>query len=69
MKLIPTLALASLLASAAAFAADPPPPPASSPPAATPAKKSLKDCRAEASAKKLEGEERKKFITDCRAGT
>ncbi|HEX7418045.1 MAG TPA: PsiF family protein [Steroidobacteraceae bacterium] len=66
MKLIPMLALASLLSSAVAFAADAPP--ATATPAAAMVKKSLKDCRKEASDKKLTGDERKTFIKDCRAG-
>jgi hypothetical protein len=67
MKLIPLLALATLLSSAVAFAADAPPATAAAPAAAT-AKKSLKDCRKEASDKKLSGDERKNFIKDCRDG-
>jgi hypothetical protein len=72
MKLIPMLAVASLLSSAAAFAQTPPAAPAASPPAATtPAPKhhSRKYCHKHANAQNLTGADRAAFIKSCRAGT
>jgi len=74
MKLIPVLAVASLLSSAAAFAQTPPAAPAASPPPAsttTPAPKhhSRKYCHKHANAQNLTGADRAAFIKSCRAGT
>ncbi len=67
MKLIPMLAVASLLTSGAAFAADAPA--AAAAPAAKASHPSLKHCRKEASEKGLKGKEAKAYVKECRAGT
>jgi len=69
MKLAATLTAIALIGSASAFAADAPAGGAATAPAAAPAKHmSLKACNKQADSKKLTGEDRTKFVKDCRAG-
>ena len=71
MKLLSTLTVAALLASGAAFAATAASDakPTATPAAATPASRpSLKHCERAAAAKKLTGDEKEKFVKDCRQG-
>lgn len=68
MKLLPTLALTALMTAGSAFAASTPTPTAT-PAAATPAKHhSAMHCEKEAKAKKLTGDDEKKFVRNCRNG-
>jgi hypothetical protein len=68
MKLAATLTALALIGSASAFAADAPAGAATAP-AAAPAKHlSLKACNKQADGKKLTGDDRAKFVKDCRAG-
>jgi hypothetical protein len=68
MKLAATLTAIALIGSASAFAADAPAGAATAP-AAAPAKHlSLKACNKQADGKKLTGDDRAKFVKDCRAG-
>ena len=72
MKLLSTLTLAALLTSGAAFASSTTPtatPASSATPAASHAKhNSAMHCEKEARAKKLSGDDEKKFVKECRAG-
>ncbi len=72
MKLFPSLALAALLSAGAAFAATTPTatPAGSATPAASSTAKhhSTSHCEKEAKAKKLTGEEEKKFVKECKEG-
>ena len=69
MKLAATLTAIALIGSASAFAADAPAAATAPAPAAAPAKHmSLKACNKQADGKKLTGDERAKFVKDCRAG-
>jgi hypothetical protein len=65
MKLLPTLMIVALMSAGSAFAAT-----TATPAAATPAAKhhSAMHCEKEAKAKKLSGDDEKKFVKDCRAG-
>ena len=70
MKLLSTLTLAALMSAGAAFAATTPTatPASSATPASTPAKHESKGhCEKQAEAKKLSGDEKDKFMTDCKA--
>ena len=65
MKLLPTLTLAALMTAGAAFAASTP----SATPAAKPAKhESSMHCEKQAKEKKLTGDEKDKFVKECKAG-
>ena len=73
MKLLSTLTIATLLAAGSAFAASATPtatPAASAAPASVHAAKhhSAAHCEKEARAKKLSGDDEKKFVKECRAG-
>ena len=74
MKLFTSLALAALLSAGAAYAASPPTatPASSATPAAASSSatkhKSAQHCEKEAKAKKLSGDEEKKFVKDCTEG-
>ena len=72
MKLFPSLALAALLSAGAAYAATAPTatPAGSATPAASSTAKhhSTSHCEKEAKAKKLTGEEEKKFVKECKEG-
>lgn len=70
MKLLSTLTLAALLSAGAAFAATTPTatPASSATPAATSTKHEGKGhCEKQAEAKKLSGDEKDKFMTECKA--
>lgn len=69
MKLLSTLTLAALMSAGAAFAANTPTatPASSATPAATPAKHEGKmHCDKQAAEKKLTGDEKDKFIKECK---
>jgi psiF repeat len=68
MKLAATLTAIALIGSASAFAADAPAGSATAPAAAPAKHMSLKACNKQADGKKLTGDERAKFVKDCRAG-
>jgi hypothetical protein len=73
MKLFPTLALAALLSAGAAYAATTPtatPASSATPAAASSSSKhhSATHCEKEAKAKKLTGDEEKKFVKECKEG-
>jgi hypothetical protein len=71
MKLLPTFALAALLTAGTAFASTAPTatPASGATPAATHTKhNSAMHCEKEAKAKKLSGDDEKKFVKECRAG-
>lgn len=72
MKLFTSLALAALLSAGAAYAASTPTatPASSATPAATDSAKhhSAAHCEKEAKAKKLTGDEGKKFVKECEEG-
>ena len=72
MKLLSTLTLAALLTAGTAFASSTTPtatPVSSATPAAAHAKhNSAMHCEKEAKAKKLSGDDEKKFVKECRAG-
>jgi len=71
MKLLPTLSLAALMCAGAAFAATTPTatPASSATPAARPAKhESSMHCEKQAKEKKLTGDEKDKFVKECKAG-
>ena len=72
MKLFPSLALTALLSAGAAYAATAPTatPAGSATPAASSTAKhhSTSHCEKEAKAKKLTGEEEKKFVKECKEG-
>jgi hypothetical protein len=71
MKMLSTLTIAAFLVSGAAFAAADAKPTATPAASATPAEKHSggKHCLKQADAKKLTGDEKKKFLADCKAGT
>jgi len=70
MKILSTLTLAAIVVGGAAFAADAAKPTATPAASATPAAAHTggKHCMKQADAKKLTGDEKKKFIEDCKAG-
>jgi Spy/CpxP family protein refolding chaperone len=70
MKLLPTLTLAALMTAGAAFAASTPTAtPATSATTAKPAKhESSMHCEKQAKEKKLTGDEKDKFVKECKAG-
>ncbi|MFO1426673.1 MAG: PsiF family protein [Steroidobacteraceae bacterium] len=70
MKIVPALAIATLMLGSAAYAATGEAG-AATKPAATQHTASSKaaSCRAEANSKHLKGQERAKFIKECRANT
>jgi hypothetical protein len=68
MKLAATLTAIALIGSASAFAADAPAGAATAPAAAPAKHMSLKACNKQADGKKLTGDDRAKFVKDCRAG-
>jgi hypothetical protein len=68
MKLAATLTAIARIGSASAFAADAPAGAATAPAAAPAKHMSLKACNKQADGKKLTGDDRAKFVKDCRAG-
>ena len=70
MKMLSTLTVAALLVGGAAFAAADAKPTATPAASATPAEKHSggKHCMKQADEKKLTGDEKKKFLEDCKAG-
>ncbi|HEU4591322.1 MAG TPA: hypothetical protein VFS13_10460 [Steroidobacteraceae bacterium] len=71
MKLIPSLALAAVLSTGAAFAATTPTatPASSATPAASAQKhNSAAHCEKQAKEKKLMGDEKEKFVKECKEG-
>ena len=69
MKLIPTLTLAALMSTGAAFAATTPtatPASSATPAAAKPAKHKGMHCEKQAEEKKLTGDEKDKFVKECK---
>jgi Spy/CpxP family protein refolding chaperone len=72
MKLIPTLALAAVMSAGAAFAATTPtatPASSATPAAARPAKhEGSMHCEKQAREKKLTGDEKDKFVKECKQG-
>ena len=69
MKLLSTLTLAALMSAGAAFAATTPTatPASSATPAATTKHEGKGHCEKQAEAKKLSGDEKDKFMTECKA--
>jgi len=69
MKLLSTLTLAALMTAGAAFAATTPTatPASSATPAATTKHEGKGHCEKQAEAKKLSGDEKDKFMTECKA--
>ena len=71
MKMIATLTLAALMSAGAAFAATTPtatPASSATPAAAKPAKHEGMHCDKQAKEKKLTGEEKDKFVKECKEG-